>query len=106
MQHRFLAQVFAVSALCIVLVSCGRSANPSPSDSPSCPSCPDGAVCVFDPRVRCDADAGSSCPGVCASGACGGLTGRSCPQGSVCVDDPRDDCAPSRSADCIGVCVQ
>src|SRR5438045_262288 len=27
MQHRFLAQVFAVSALCIVLVSCGRSAN-------------------------------------------------------------------------------
>ncbi len=69
------------------------------------PACPDGQVCVDDPRAVCDPATGAGCPGVCVVPVfCGGIAAIPCPAGRTCVDDPRDGCAPSNGADCGGLC--
>jgi hypothetical protein len=71
--------------------------------------CPDGFVCVDDPRDDCDpATGGADCIGICVrERMCGGIAGIPCPAGFVCIDDPRDDCDPAAGgADCPGICVR
>lgn len=72
--------------------------------------CPEGTICVDDPRPGECGSRTESChkPRVCVDRTirCRGVFGRRCPEGMICIDDPTDKCVTGKTGiDCIGVCV-
>eukprot|EP00484_Ammonia_sp_Unknown_P006924 CAMPEP_0197075042 /NCGR_PEP_ID=MMETSP1384-20130603/211413_1 /TAXON_ID=29189 /ORGANISM="Ammonia sp." /LENGTH=436 /DNA_ID=CAMNT_0042513885 /DNA_START=26 /DNA_END=1334 /DNA_ORIENTATION=+ len=64
-------------------------------------SCPDGQICIDDPRDDCDPDHGGADLEEFVL-----MTASRQPDGQICIDDPRDDCDPDHGgADCGGICV-
>ncbi|KAF2396905.1 hypothetical protein EJ06DRAFT_559539 [Trichodelitschia bisporula] len=76
-----------------------KGTTPLSAAGPKCPAkfqCPNGTVCVGDPRDR-----GQTYKCVDAGGICAGFKQEQCPQGQLCTKDPRFSC---EGPGCTGIC--